>query len=90
MRSNFGLSRLAECESGVVVTLGEGRVDNEEALRLIRSCEASSVISLHSGDWLLTLRSDKTLLIPQPDPDALTAAARKAMERGCNMAIGTE
>jgi hypothetical protein len=66
------------------------RIDNEEAIRLIDSCETSSVISLHSGDWHLTLKSDRVLLIPNPDPPALRAAAHKAMESGCEMAIGTE
>jgi hypothetical protein len=66
------------------------RIDNEEAIRLISSCEASSVISLHSGDWHLRLKNDRSLLIPNPDPPALQATAHKAMESGCEMAIGTE
>jgi hypothetical protein len=66
------------------------RIDNEEAIRLIDSCKASAIISLHSGDWHLTLKTDRSLLIPNPDPPALQAAAYKAMESGCEMAIGTE
>jgi hypothetical protein len=66
------------------------RINNEQALELIDSCEASSVIRLHSGEWQLKVKTDTILLVPQPNPSALTAAARKAMDSGCAIAIGTE
>lgn len=65
-------------------------IDKEEAQELIRSCKAASVISLHSGDWQLKLKTGGILHVPQPNPSALTAATTKAMERGCETAIGTE
>ena len=87
----FALAACGEEETRPATTVPtQERFDNEEAIRLIDSCEASSVISLHSGDWHLTLKSDKVLLIRNPDPPALRAAAHKAMETGCEMAIGTE
>ena len=87
----FALAACGEEETRPAATVPtQERFDNEEAIRLIDSCEASSVISLHSGDWYLTLKSGRSLLIPNPDPTALQAAAYKAMESGCEMAIGME
>lgn len=41
-------------------------IDKEEAQELIRSCKAASVISLHSGDWQLKLKTGGILHVPQP------------------------
>ena len=85
---------LAACASDesrpVVSDLTPERIDNEQALKLIRSCKAASVIRLHSGDWQLKLKTGAVVLVPRPNPSALKAATTKAMGRGCETAIGTE
>ena len=67
------------------------RVSNEQALALIRSCQVTRFLDLHSGEVDLTLESGRRVLVTRPDTTALSKAAVNAsLERGCDIAVGME
>jgi hypothetical protein len=67
------------------------RVNNEQALRLIRACEVTRLLSLHSGEVDLTLEGGRRVLVARPDTTALSKAAVNAsLGRGCEIAVGGE
>jgi hypothetical protein len=94
--------RIAAVLAAVALTLGAcrgkeetivvpERVTNEQALRLVRACQVTRFLSLHSGELELTLEGGRTIFVIRPDTTALSRAAVNAsLERGCEIAVGME
>jgi hypothetical protein len=67
------------------------RVSNEQALRLIRSCDVTSFLTAHRGDVWLTLEGGRKISVRRPDTATLSRAAVNAsLERDCEIAVGGE
>lgn len=66
------------------------RVSNDQALALIRACEITRLLGLHSGEMELTVEGGRRAFVRRPDTAALNKAANASMERGCDMAVGME
>jgi hypothetical protein len=66
------------------------RVTNEQALRLIRSCDVTEFLTLHSGETRLTLEGGRRVYVIRPDNSALLRAGVAAQGSGCEIALGTE
>jgi ribosomal protein S4E len=82
---------LPACDGNDEAKLVAKRVSNEQALRLIRSCEVTRLLALHSGEVDLTLEDGRRVLVTRPDATALSKAAVNAsLERGCDVAVGME
>jgi hypothetical protein len=65
-------------------------VSNEEALRLIRSCEVTEYLTLHSGETRLTLEDGRWVSVIGPDNHSLLRAGANAQSSGCEIALGME
>jgi hypothetical protein len=82
---------LAGCGGTDETSFESKRVSNEQALRLIRSCEVTRFLTLHSGEVDVTLEGGRRVFVTRPDVTALSKAAVNAsLERGCEIAVGTE
>ena len=81
---------LPACGGNDEVRLVPNRVSNEQALALIRSCEVTRILALHSGEVELTV-DGRRVFVREPDGTALSKAAWDAYrERGCEIAVGME
>jgi hypothetical protein len=65
-------------------------VSNEQALRLIRSCDVTRLLTAHSGEVDLTLEGGRTISVARPHANALSQAAVNASLDGCEIAVGME
>ncbi|MGH3091728.1 MAG: hypothetical protein ACRDOG_05280 [Gaiellaceae bacterium] len=70
-------------------TLVSDRPTNEQALRLIRSCEVKSIVFIHGGEVHLTLRGGTMVFVARPDTTALANVAED-VSGDCEIAIGLE
>jgi hypothetical protein len=82
---------LGACGGNEQTLLAPDRVSNDQALRLIRACDVTQLLTSHSGEVRLTLEGDTTTSVIRPDRTALMRAAVNAsLERGCEIAVGGE
>jgi hypothetical protein len=82
---------LGACGGNEETAVVPKRVTNEQALRLIRACEVTRLLSLHNGEVDLTLEGRRRILVARPDTTALSKAAVNAsLELGCDIAVGME
>jgi ribosomal protein S4E len=87
--TSLALGNCGGNEEGALVI--PDRVSNEQAHRLIRSCDVTRLLVAHSGDVCLTLEDGRTISVERPDRAALSRAAVEAqLELGCTIAVGME
>jgi hypothetical protein len=89
--SSLAMLVLPACGGNDEASLVPKRVSNEQALTLIRSCEVTRLLALHSGEVDLTLEDGRRVFVTRPETTRLSEAAVNAsLERGCDIAVGME